>query len=46
MQSGDLRLYPDPDAGSLVNAIADYHGLLPEQVFVGVGSDDVLAMAF
>lgn len=46
MQSGDLRLYPDPDAGSLVNAIADYHGLSPDQVFVGVGSDDVLAMAF
>ncbi len=42
----DLRLYPDPAAGDLVNAIAEYHKLQPNQVFVGVGSDDVLAMAF
>ena len=41
-----LRLYPDPDASVLVNALAEYHGVLPENVFVGVGSDDVLAMAF
>ena len=41
-----LRLYPDPEAGTLVKALADRYGLLPEQVFVGVGSDDVLAMAF
>lgn len=41
-----LRLYPDPAASALVNAIADYNKLTPEQVFVGVGSDDVLAMAF
>lgn len=46
MNSGDLRLYPDPCAQTLTDAIADYHGLLPEQVFVGVGSDDVLAIAF
>lgn len=43
---GDLRLYPDPAATDLVEAIADYKGLKPENVFVGVGSDDVLAMAF
>ncbi len=42
----DLRLYPDPTAGMLVEAIADYKGLPKDQVFVGVGSDDVLAMAF
>lgn len=42
----DLRLYPDPTAEKLVNAIADYHGVSTEQVFVGVGSDDVLAMSF
>ena len=42
----NLRLYPDPMVSKLVNAIAGYHGLEPEQVFVGVGSDDVLAMAF
>lgn len=46
MQGGSLRLYPDPAAKALVNALAEYHGLLPEQVFVGVGSDDVLAMSF
>ncbi|RDU23953.1 histidinol-phosphate transaminase [Anaerosacchariphilus polymeriproducens] len=41
-----LRLYPDPCAGMLVKEIANYYKLKPEQVFVGVGSDDVLAMAF
>lgn len=42
----DLRFYPDPAASLLVNAIAEYKGLDAEQVFVGVGSDDVLAMSF
>ncbi len=46
MNAGDLRLYPDPSAGALVKAIADYCGLNEDQVFVGVGSDDVLAMSF
>ena len=46
MNADKLRLYPDPTVGDLVQAIADYHGLSKEQVFVGVGSDDVLAMAF
>lgn len=41
-----LRLYPDPAVSALVNELAEYHGLRPEQVFVGVGSDDVLAMCF
>lgn len=41
-----LRLYPDPNAQSLKDAIADYHGLNAAQVFVGNGSDDVLAMVF
>lgn len=40
------RLYPDPAASRLVHALADYHGLNDDQVFVGVGSDDVLAMSF
>ena len=40
------RLYPDPAASKLVHALAQYHGLNDDQVFVGVGSDDVLAMAF
>lgn len=42
----DLRLYPDPTAKELVTAIAEYHGLEESQLFVGVGSDDVLAMSF
>ena len=41
-----LRLYPDPECTELKNAIASYHGLSPEQVFVGNGSDEVLAFSF
>ena len=41
-----LRLYPDPLVSDLVKAIADFYGLNENQVFTGVGSDDVLAMIF
>lgn len=41
-----LRLYPDPAVMALVNELAAFHNVKPEQVFVGVGSDDVLAMCF
>lgn len=41
-----LRLYPDSNTTPLVNALAEYYQVSPNQVFVGVGSDDVLAMAF
>jgi len=41
-----LRLYPDPQAIALRSALASYHGVEPEQVFVGNGSDEVLAHAF
>ncbi len=41
-----LRLYPDPEAMELVSAIADYYNVDNNQVFVGVGSDDVIGMAF
>lgn len=41
-----LRLYPDMNAEKLVNALADHYQVRPGQVFVGVGSDDVLAMSF
>lgn len=41
-----LRLYPDPAIRKLTDALAAYHGIGPDMVFVGVGSDDVLAMAF
>ena len=40
------RKYPAPDAAVLVSAIANNYGVDPENVFVGVGSDDVLAMSF
>ena len=42
----NLRLYPDPGAERLKNAIAKRFGLAKEQVFVGNGSDEVLAHAF
>ncbi len=41
-----LRLYPDPQSAALCSAIAQREGLAPEQVFVGNGSDEVLAFAF
>lgn len=41
-----LRLYPDPEAADLVGAIAGYYGMNKNQVFVGVGSDDVISMCF
>lgn len=41
-----LRLYPDTNATPLVDELAAYYKVKPEQVFVGVGSDDVISMAF
>ncbi|KAF4516458.1 hypothetical protein B566_EDAN003204 [Ephemera danica] len=41
-----LRLYPDPNAETLKSAIARRHGVTPQQVFVGNGSDEVLAHTF
>ncbi|WP_236174417.1 histidinol-phosphate transaminase [Pseudomonas pseudonitroreducens] len=41
-----LRLYPDPNADRLKQTIAEYHGVKTSQVFVGNGSDEVLAHAF
>ena len=43
---GDLRLYPDPEANRLKQTISDYYHLSSSQVFVGNGSDEVLALAF
>ena len=42
----NLRLYPDPSSDRLKRAIADFHGVTPDQVFVGNGSDEVLAHTF
>ena len=41
-----LRMYPDPTASVLVDSLAEYYGVNKDQVFVGVGSDDVLSMCF
>ncbi len=41
-----LRLYPDPLAADLTDALADFYHVDRNQVFAGVGSDDVLAMIF
>lgn len=41
-----MKLYPDPDSEILVKALAERYAVKPSQVFVGVGSDDVLSMAF
>jgi histidinol-phosphate aminotransferase len=44
--SDDLRLYPDPEATRLRETLAAHHGVTPDQVFVGNGSDEVLAHIF
>jgi histidinol-phosphate aminotransferase len=41
-----LRKYPDPDSRALRQTVARYHGLSSEQIFVGNGSDEVLAHVF
>ena len=41
-----LRLYPDPEATELREALAVHHRVTPQQVFIGNGSDEVLAHAF
>ncbi len=46
MNADRLRLYPDPTASVLVDALAKQYQVDPEQIFVGVGSDDVLSLCF
>ena len=46
MDAHRLRLYPDPGAAELVEALARRYQVGADQVFVGVGSDDVLALSF
>jgi histidinol-phosphate aminotransferase len=46
-ETGDtLRLYPDPNADRLKETVASYFSVTPQQVFVGNGSDEVLAHVF
>lgn len=42
----NLRLYPDPNGDRLKQAVATYYGVQPAQVFLGNGSDEVLAHIF
>lgn len=46
MNYEDFRLYPDPEASALVTALSEYYKIPEDQIFVGVGSDDVISMAF
>lgn len=46
MPAEAFRKYPDPSASLLVEELAKRYGLDPDQIFVGVGSDDVIGMAF
>ncbi len=46
MEADRFRKYPDPSSASLVRALAERYDVDEDQVFVGVGSDDVIAMAF
>lgn len=42
----DLRKYPQPDCHMLTEKLSAYYGVPEDQIFVGVGSDDVLSMCF
>lgn len=44
--NGDLRLYPDPDCDELRKTIAEYYNLSKDEIFIGNGSDEVLAFSF
>ncbi len=46
MKTEEFRKYPDPEAKELAEAIADMEKVKPEQIFTGVGSDEVLALCF
>lgn len=46
MDIDKMRLYPNPDAKKLVQALSEFYNVHEEKIFVGVGSDDVLGMCF
>lgn len=41
-----MKLYPDTNASPITEALSEFYGVKPDQIFVGVGSDDVLSVAF
>lgn len=46
IDTNKFRLYPDPEASELIHELAEFYQVETDMVFVGVGSDDVLANAF
>lgn len=47
LKTDQMRLYPAfPEQTQLAEALADYYGIGGEELFIGVGSDDVLSLAF
>ena len=46
MDAQDLRLYADPNSSELIKVLAGHHGVEESQVFVGVGSDEVLGFCY
>lgn len=46
LKEDEFRLYPDPTSGKLIKALADQLKVGEDQIFVGVGSDDVLSLCF
>ena len=46
IRTDDLRLYPDMNATELTDALSAFYGVDSSRIFVGVGSDDVLALCF
>jgi histidinol-phosphate aminotransferase len=46
LECDKFRLYPDPEASELVKALAEFYHVDENMIFVGVGSDDVIANVF
>lgn len=44
--NGDLKLYPDPTCSDLISEIASYYNVDKDEVFIGNGSDEILAFIF
>lgn len=42
----DLKLYPDPTCSNLIEKIADFYNVNEEEIFIGNGSDEILAFSF